>query len=62
MKHLALASIAVLTLLAGSAQAKPKDIWTQINESAPRSSLIEQPQDTAQRSDGGFGILEKNAP
>lgn len=73
MKTLISASIIALSLFATSAQAAPKDIWTEINETAPRStfddsnrtapkSTFEQLNDIAPRSDGVYGDLEKTAP
>ena len=77
MKTLISASIVALGLFAASAQAAPKnpqDIWTDLNETAPRSgifedlnqtapkSTFEQLNETAPRSDGVYGDLEKNAP
>jgi hypothetical protein len=73
MKTLISASIIAFGLFTASAQAAPKDIWTEINETAPRSvfddlnqtapkGVFEQLNETAPRSDGVFGELEKNAP
>lgn len=74
MKTLISASILALGLFAGAAQAAPKDVFTQINETAPRAgtfqdlnntapkSVFEQLNETAPRSDGVYGDLEKNAP
>jgi hypothetical protein len=73
MKTLISASIVTLGLFTATAQAAPKDIWTELNETAPRStftdlndtapkSTFEQLNDTAPRSDGVYGELEKNAP
>jgi hypothetical protein len=74
MKTLISASIVALGLFTASAQAAPKDIWTEINETAPRSgtfedlsqtapkSTFEQLNETAPRSDGVYGDLERNAP
>ncbi len=74
MKTLISASIVALGLLTVSAQAAPKDIWTEINETAPRSGIFEdlsntapkgvfdQLNETAPRSDGVYGDLEKTAP
>jgi len=74
MKVLLCASALFLGVLAGQAQAAEKSIFTQINESAPRSGVFEDlnltaPKgvfetlnETAPRSDGVYGDLEKNAP
>lgn len=75
MKTLISASVIALGLFTASAQAAPKDIWTEINETAPRSSTFEdlrntapksvfdQLNETAPRSDEGvFGDLQNSAP
>jgi hypothetical protein len=67
-------AIVALGLFAGAAQAK--DIFTQINETAPRSvfqdlnetapksaeQTLKDINDSAPRSDGVFGDLETRAP
>ena len=72
MRTLLCASALVLGVLAAPANAK--SVWDQISETAPRSgvfddlnltapkSVFETLNDTAPRSDGVFGELEKNAP
>jgi len=74
MKALISASIIALGLFAGSAQAAQKDIFTQLDETAPLSATFEdlnqtaphssfsQIQDTAPRSDGVYGQVENTAP
>ena len=73
MKTLVSAAALILGVLAGEAHAE-KNIFDQINETAPRSSVFEDLNLTAPksvfetlnklapRSDGVFGELEKNAP
>ena len=74
MKYLtALApALSVIVALTGSASAK--SVWDQISQTAPRSgvfedlsltapkSVFETLNETAPRSDGVYGELEKNAP
>ena len=74
MKTLISTSIVALSLFTVSAQAASKDVWTQINETAPHSgtfqdlnntapkSVFDQLNETAPRSDGIFGDLESTAP
>jgi hypothetical protein len=66
------AALSILTAFAGSASAKT--IWNQISETAPRSAVFEDlsmtaPKtvfetlgESAPRSDGVYGDLERNAP
>ncbi|MGE5511758.1 MAG: hypothetical protein ACM31O_10970 [Bacteroidota bacterium] len=74
MKTLISASILALGLFTASAQAAPRDVFTDINQTAPLASTFEdlnqtapkgvfdQLNDTAPRSDGVFGTLENEAP
>jgi hypothetical protein len=66
------AFVFALSVLSGPVSAKT--LWDQISETAPRSSVFddirltapksvfETLNETAPRSDGVFGELEKNAP
>jgi len=74
MKYLTafVATMSVFGVLSGAASAK--SVWDQISETAPRSSVFEDLKltapksvfeglnETAPRSDGVYGELEKNAP
>lgn len=65
-------ALSIVGALGGSASAK--SIWDQISEAAPRSGVFDDLQltapktvfdtlnETAPRSDGVYGELEKNAP
>ena len=50
MKSLITASVIALCLFSASAQAAPRDVFTQINETAPLQSVFEDINKTAPRS------------
>ena len=50
MKTLITASVVALGLFSASAQAAPRDVFTQINETAPLQGVFEDLNKTAPRS------------
>ena len=60
MKTLITASVVALGLFTASAQAAPQDVFTQINETAPRSGVFTDLNNTAPRS--VFTDINETAP